>query len=231
MTTPRSDPVTLIPRLTACLFALCLGLLPARATWAQAMPGVSSLPSPASQYGESSAQGGWDGLARLLEALKPGVDTEIAPTPSQITDRIEALLNAGQNRAALALIQERLAEDVQRHTPGADVQLAFLHARALAATGDPEQAERIYDELTTTYPELPEPWNNLAALYTQRGQLDRAQQALQTAILIDPKYGMAYANLGQIQLMLARLTYQTAAQLGMSGARSRALSIGQLLEQ
>jgi len=213
------------------LLVLCLALLPASGTLAQTMSGVSDLPSPVTQDGEAVPEGGWDALSRLLNTLKPGVDTELAPTPSQITDRIENLLDAGRNQQALALIQERLEADAPRHTPGADVQLAFLHARALAAMGDVAGAERIYHELTTNYPELPEPWNNLADLYLQRGQIDLAQQALQTAILIDPKYGAAYANLADIQLMLARQTYETAAQLGVADARGRARAVSQLLEQ
>jgi len=218
------------PLLALCL-DLCLALLPASGTLAQTMPGVSDLPSPVAQDGEAVPEGGWDALSRLLNALKPGVDTELAPTPSQITNRIETLLNAGQNQQALALIQERLKADAARSTPGTDVQLAFLHARALAATGDVAGAERIYHEMTTKYPELPEPWNNLADLYLRRGQINLAQQALQTAILIHPKYGAAYANLADIHLRLARQTYETAAQLGVPGAQDRAHSVSQLLEQ
>jgi len=213
------------------LLALCFVLLPVNGTLAQTMPGVSDLPSPVTQAGEPSPEGGWDGLARLLKTLKPGVDTTLAPTPSQVADHIQTLLNAGQNQQALALIQAQLKADELRHTPGVDVQLIFLHARALVATGDTNGAEHIYRELTTTYPELPEPWNNLAELYRRRGQIELAEQALQTAILIDPKYGAAYANLADIRLMLARQAYETAARLGVSDAQNRALFIHKFLEQ
>ncbi|HYG44003.1 MAG TPA: hypothetical protein VEA17_13870, partial [Bordetella sp.] len=73
-------------------------------------------------------EGGWKALANLLEALKPGVDTRLDPTPSQITDHIERQLYQGQNQEALALIEQRLAE-VQGQR-GTDVQLMFQHARA-----------------------------------------------------------------------------------------------------
>jgi len=179
--------------------------------------------------------GGWDGLARLLEAVKPRVDTTLPPTPSQITDRIEALLNRGQAQAALALIEERLAIEATRHDnprrPGTDVQLAFLHARALAASGDTDAAERQYEAMTRSYPELPEPWNNLAALYVQLGQLERARLALQTALSIAPEYGVAQANLADVHLMMAFAAYDAAAELGVTGARQRAQSLRLLLEQ
>ncbi|SSZ76691.1 Predicted O-linked N-acetylglucosamine transferase, SPINDLY family [Bordetella pertussis] len=61
--------------------------------------------------------------------------------------------------------------------------------------------------MTTQFPELPEPWNNLAALYASRGELERAQDSLQMALRANPDYAAARANLGDIQLMMALRTY------------------------
>lgn len=208
-------------------------MLPAGGALAQAMPGVIDLGAPQSAADapdQPRKEGGWDGLARLLESMKPGVDTSIPPSPSDITNRIEALLNAGRNQEALTLIELRLEEEKGRHTPGTDVQLSFQHARALAATGDLARAEQIYRELTTRYPELPEPWNNLASLYVQRGQLDLAYQALQTAIMTNPKYGIAQANLADVHLMLAQRAYGNAAKLGVRSAQPREEAVRKLLE-
>jgi len=208
-----------IPRFLSCAALACAVLTSA----AQAQS-----PAPA-------RDGGWDGLARLLDAVKPRVDTSIPPTPSEVTDRIEALLNRGQVQAALALIRERLdLPEHQRpnpHTPGVDVQLAFLHARALAAAGDVAGAERQYEAMTRAYPELPEPWNNLAALYVQAGQLERARLALQTALSIEPKYGVAQANLADVHLMMALAAYGAAADLNVAGTRRRAQALRDLLAQ
>jgi len=182
----------------------------------------------------ASRDGGWDALARVLETIKPRVDTRLAPTPSEITDQIEALLNRGQTKEALALIRERLASEATRRAdrrPGADVQLAFLHARALAAAGDIDAASRQYEAMTRQYPELPEPWNNLAALYVQLGQLERARQALQTALAIAPQYGIAHANLADVHLMMAAAAYTSAADAGVPDARQRAQAVRDLLEQ
>jgi len=181
-----------------------------------------------------SRDGGWESLARVLDTMKPRVDTRLAPTPSDITDQIEALLNRGQTRQALAFIQERLAAETTRRAdrrPGVDVQLAFLHARALAASGDLDGASRQYETLTRQYPELPEPWNNLAALYAQQGQLERARQALHTALAITPQYGAALANLADVHLMMAAAAYASAADAGVPEARQRAQAIRDLLEQ
>jgi len=221
-----------MPRLTIQLLGtLCLILLPAHSALAQVGAPDTTQPRSSTHDAHPSREGGWDGLARLLDALKPGVDTALAPAPSEITEGIQRLLDQGQNQQALTLIKNRLEAEKDRHMPGTDVQLAFLHARALAATGDRAGAEQLYRELSTRYPELPEPWNNLAALYLQSNQLERALHALQTAILIDPQYGEAYANLANVQLRLARQTYETAARLNVPGARQRSNAIGTLLEQ
>ncbi|OZI71280.1 tetratricopeptide repeat protein [Bordetella genomosp. 12] len=177
---------------------------------------------------EPRPEGGWDGLAHLLEAIKPGVDTRLDPTPSQITDHIELLLNAGRNEEALQKIEARL--QASRKIPGTDVQLMFQHARALAALKRPQEAEAIYVEMTTRFPELPEPWNNLAALYAARGDLDRAQDALNMALRADPNYAAARSNLGDIQLMIALRTYRQEAARGVPGMKEKAQELDKLLK-
>lgn len=165
--------------------------------------------------------GGWKGLANLLEALTPGVDTEIALTPSQITDRITVMLNQGQNQEALNVIEKRMAQQSQQAI-GTDVQLMFLHGRALGALNRHNEAIEVYLKMTTLYPELPEPWNNLAAEYVKQGKLDMAQDAIQMALTANPQYPAGKANLGQIQLMQARQSFDSAAQLGVGDARAKA---------
>lgn len=139
---------------------------------------------------------GWQWLARQMDKLRPGVDTRLKPTPSQITDHIEARIDKGDYAGALKLIEWRQAQ--LQGKPGTDVQLMFQHARVLAATGHPDQAAAIYKDMTQRFPELPEPWNNLATLYVKQGKLDQAGAALRTALQIDPGYADAQANLKQL---------------------------------
>lgn len=174
--------------------------------------------------------GGWQGLANLLEVLTPSVDTDIPLTASQITDRISAMLNQGQNQQALDIIEKRIAQEQSGYMQGTDVQLLFLHARALAALGRRNDAITIYQNMTTLYPELPEPWNNLAALYIKQGKLEMARDALQMALTANPNYPTAKANMGQVQLMLARQSFEQAAQLGVSNAGTKAAETQSILE-
>lgn len=176
------------------------------------------------------AEGGWKGLAKLLEALTPSVDTSVPLTASQITTRISAMLDRRENQAALDIIEKREQQNKEQQAIGTDVQLMFLHARALSALGRHDQAIDIYRNMTTLYPELPEPWNNLAAEYVTQGKLEMAQDALTMALAANPNYGTAKANMGEVQLMLARQSFQDAAQLGVKGSQAKAKAASGILQ-
>lgn len=191
----------------------------------------SAIPAaPNAILGDKVPDGGWDGLAKLLEALAPSVDTSIPLSPTEISNRIDALIRAGRLEEALKSVEARQAVEALRHTPGTDVQLMFLHARILAEMKRPAEAEAIYLQMTSRFPELPEPWNNLAALYVKRNELDQARRALEMAIMINPKYSIAQANLGDVQLNLALRAYQNAAQAGVPGLAPKINRVKELLE-
>ncbi len=181
-------------------------------------------------FGDKVPDRGWDGLANLLEAISPSVDTRVPPSAADIARRIESLLAAGRAVQALQEIDKREAAEAGRSSPGTDVQLMFLRARALVALNRVDEAENIYRQMTMRFPELPEPWNNLAAIYASRDDLDQARRALETAIMIYPDYAIAHANLGDIQLKLALRAYQRALDLGVTGGvRSRIREINAML--
>lgn len=165
---------------------------------------------------------GWEGMARALDMITPGVDTEIAPTGEQINRDIATQLNRQQAQAAFENIKQREAALASIGGPGTDVQLMFQKARALAQLGRLNEAQAIYREMTIRFPELAEPWNNLAVLYIKQGSLEQAQQALQTAVMNDPSYAAARSNLADLRLLMALNDYQAAAQLGASKAKQRA---------
>jgi tetratricopeptide (TPR) repeat protein len=67
--------------------------------------------------------------------------------------------------------------------------------------------------LTQDYPELPEPYNNLAVLYAGPGQYDKARVTLEMAIRTNPNYATAHENLGDIYVRLASQAYNKALLL------------------
>jgi colicin import membrane protein len=60
---------------------------------------------------------------------------------------------------------------------------------------------------------LPEPYNNLAVLHANQGELDLARSLLQQAIIAQPNYVTAYENLGDVYVSLAAESYQRALKL------------------
>jgi tetratricopeptide (TPR) repeat protein len=74
-------------------------------------------------------------------------------------------------------------------------------------------AIRVFSSLTEDYPDLPEPYNNLAVLYASQGQYDKAKGALEAAIRTHPSYSTAHENLGDIYAKLASQAYGKALQL------------------
>jgi ketosteroid isomerase-like protein len=82
--------------------------------------------------------------------------------------------------------------------------------------GKPQDAIGTFTKLTEEYPELPEPYNNLAVLHASGGQFDKARAALEMAIRTNPSYSTAHENLGDIYANLASQAYSKALQLGGS---------------
>lgn len=156
---------------------------------------------------------GWQALADLLEAASPDVNTAIPLTPSEITSHIATMLDAGRAEDALALIIQRQAQRDAARSLGTDVQLAYLRGRALAQLGRHDEATEIWRGMTVDFPELPEPWNALAIEYVRMGQLERAREALQTALVIDPAFVPALENLGHVNSRLAEQAFARAGAL------------------
>lgn len=176
-----------------------------------------------------TVDGGWQGLANVLKTLEPRVDTRLPLSASQITDRIRSMIDHGEYEQALVVIRKREEQRQHDNALGEDVQLQFLKARAQALSGAHKLAVQTYLNMTIHFPELPEPWNNLATEYVRLGQLQRAEQALQTALANDPDYTEARFNLGMVQLMLAHDSLNHAARLGSGQAKHLAEQTGSLL--
>jgi Flp pilus assembly protein TadD len=94
-----------------------------------------------------------------------------------------------------------------------DVSLRFTRAVMQADLGQVDAAIAGFTALTQEYPELPEPYNNLATLHASRGDLDRARTSLDEAVRAMPVYALAWENLGDVHLRLAERAWQQASRL------------------
>jgi hypothetical protein len=97
-----------------------------------------------------------------------------------------------------------------------DPQMRFLKGVIQTESGKPTDAIATFVKLTEDYPELPEPYNNLAVLYASQGQYDKARAALEMAIRTNPSYATAHENLGDVYAKLASQAYSKALQLDSS---------------
>ncbi len=122
----------------------------------------------------------------------------------------QRLMRQGQPAHALEKVDAYLA------SKPSDAQGRFLKGLALTEMGKPQEAIAVFSKLTEDYPELPETYNNLAVLYAQQKQYDKARTALEMAIRIHPGYATAYDNLGDVYAMLSGQAYDKALQLDPS---------------
>ena len=118
---------------------------------------------------------------------------------------IELQFRNGDPRAALLRLDQAMAA-----RPG-DAGLRFLQGVLLAESGRSAEAVAVFERMNEDFPDLPEPYNNLAVIEAAKGQLDRARSLLETALRLDSAYRTAHENLGDVLVRLALRAYEAAA--------------------
>ncbi|MBL8310461.1 MAG: tetratricopeptide repeat protein [Burkholderiales bacterium] len=148
-------------------------------------------------------------LSRTLLAVAVAAAIGIGSAYGQNADLqdINRLLKAGQAQQALDRVNTYLS------TKPKDAAARFIRGLAQAELGKTNDAIMTFQSLTEDYPELPEPYNNLAVLYSSKGQFEKARVALELAIQTHPSYSTAHENLGDIYAKLASQAYDRALQL------------------
>ncbi|MCF8169061.1 MAG: tetratricopeptide repeat protein [Rhodoferax sp.] len=120
---------------------------------------------------------------------------------------VSQLVRAGKLSEALNKVDQHLASKPR------DPQMRFLKGVIQRDNGKTSDAIATFTRLTEDYPELPEPYNNLAVLYAGQSQFDKARTALEMAIRTNPSYATAHENLGDVYAKLASQAYTKALQL------------------
>ncbi len=128
---------------------------------------------------------------------------------------VQALIKQGQYKTALARVDELVAAKPK------DSQARFAKGVILTELNRPSEAIQVYQKLTEDYPTLPEPYNNLAAIYASQKQYEKARDALEQAIRTHPAYATAHENLADIYAKLASQAYDKALQLDSSNAQAQ----------
>jgi tetratricopeptide (TPR) repeat protein len=145
--------------------------------------------------------------ATVVPQRTPGLTPELAEA--------SRLIREGQYAPALAKIDSVLATDVK------NPQARFLKGVVQTDEAETEAAIATFQALTEDYPELPEPYNNLAVIWAQQGEYDKARRALELALASRPDYAIAHENLGDIYARLASAEYDRAIALDKTNKSAR----------
>jgi Flp pilus assembly protein TadD len=143
----------------------------------------------------------------LFFALSLAASTPAFAALAQELSEVTRLHHAGQSQAALERADKYLA------TKPKDAQMRFLKAVVLADTRRQSEATALLQQLVQEFPELPEPHNNLAALYAASGEYAKARSELEESLRLNPNYATANENLGDVYVMLAGQSYARALKL------------------
>ena len=146
----------------------------------------------------------WLALAGTLLVSTPGYADDY--------DEVNLLIRTGKLSEALKKADQYLSAKPR------DPQMRFIKGVIQRDSGKPSDAINTFTKLTEDYPELPEPYNNLAVLYAGQSQFDKARAALEMAIRTNPSYATAHENLGDVYAKLASQAYNKALQLDGTNA-------------
>lgn len=122
------------------------------------------------------------------------------------TAAIQTLVDQNQNKEALAAANTYLSEE----SGDTAIDARFLRGIALARLGQTDAAIDDFGKLAREYPQVPEYANNLAVLYAQKGEYEKARRWLEAAMSTHPAYATAHRNLGDVYTALAAQAYSQA---------------------
>ena len=136
----------------------------------------------------------------------------LAVTPVRADDLAGAqrLWLAGQKTQAVEQVEQALARMPD------DLQLRFALGVMRMELGERAKALSIFTRLTQDFPDLADPYNNLAVLHAAAGELDDAKAALEQALRLQPDHAQAQENLGDVLLRLSLRAYQRAQKAALT---------------
>jgi len=154
-------------------------------------------------------------LRIFLVALIAFMSTPTLSGEQETLSGVKILMEQGKPAKAMEQLDGFLASKPDH------AEARFLKGLILVNQDQLEDAIKIFEALTKDYPELPEPYNNLAVSYSALGRFDDARKALQSAITTHPSYATAHENLGNIYAMMAADAYNHALSLDKENTAAR----------
>ena len=151
-----------------------------------------------------SMRRGWLACCAVL-ALSASPMTAVAAAAP--VEQAQLQLQHGDLGSALQTLNEYL------QTAPQDPDARFTRGMVLLRLDRRQEAIDTFTALTHDFPKLPEPYNNLAALYAQQGDYIKARDLLEAVLAIQPDSAAAYENLGDVYAALAGQAYTHALTL------------------
>lgn len=151
-------------------------------------------------------------LPRFIQCLVLATAFTLPAAHADDYGDVGKLMRSGKLSEAMAKADSYLSTNPR------DPQMRFLKGVIQRDSGKQTEAIVTFAKLSEDYPELPEPYNNLAVLYAGQSQFDKARAALEMAIRTNPSYATAHENLGDVYAKLASQAYNKALQLDSANA-------------
>ncbi|HEY9096818.1 MAG TPA: tetratricopeptide repeat protein, partial [Hydrogenophaga sp.] len=107
-------------------------------------------------------------MLALSVAVVAALSAPLVMAQSDDYAEVNRLVRAGQMSEALTKVDAYLS------TKPRDPQMRFLKGVIQSESGKQSDAIATFTKLTEEFPELPEPYNNLAVLYAGQSQFDKA---------------------------------------------------------
>ena len=117
---------------------------------------------------------------------------------------VQQMLREGRTAEALLAVDQGLKARPQ------DLQWRFLRGVVLTEQNKLGEAEAQFVQLAAERPDLPEVYNNLAVVYSRQDQYEKARQALEMSVRLQPRNALAHENLGDVYAKLAAQSYARA---------------------
>lgn len=151
----------------------------------------------------------------IITALAASLSLVAVPGHADDYQEASRLFKQGRHAAALEKVDAVLAGSPK------DARARFLKGLILTEQDRAADAIKVFTGLTQDYPELPEPYNNLAVLYAAQGKYEESRKALEMAIRTHPSYAVAHENLGDVYAKMASEAYDKALQLDNSNRTAK----------
>jgi tetratricopeptide (TPR) repeat protein len=146
-------------------------------------------------------------------ATSPSTTRPLVPAAAPTdAEAIDALIQERRFDAALKRADEVIAKNPR------NAQVRFQRALILTDLNRTADAIAALEALSQDYPELPEPYNNLAVLHAAAGRYELARSLLQRSLDVAPNYVTAYENLGDLYVSMAADAYDRGLKLAPNSA-------------